>query len=137
MQEMTSLEAVAQLRGEGKQHPGLLGLVAKRMVTVKAAFAEAGWEWDPDEHGAFWLVEAGDDVRDLREAGLNPEDRGLLGAVWEVCEWHPEVAAWEVFILASNDGGPSFFVPDAPWLDPELRAKLVSEATPSPEGVAG
>ncbi len=35
-------------------------------------------EFSLAEHGFLVVLEAGDNVRDLQEVGLNPEDRGLL-----------------------------------------------------------
>lgn len=132
MQILRSLDDVSVLRAAG-QHPApLLALAERRMKETIEAFRDAGWEWTADEFGEFVLVEAGDDVRDLHEAGLNPEDRGLLGAVWEACYWHAEAGAFDVFVLFGNDGGNSFLVPVEPWLDPELLAKLRAEAAAAP-----
>lgn len=137
MQLLTSPADIAALRSAGQHPDPLLDLAERRMTETIEAFREAGWEWTADEFGLFVLIEAGDDVRDLHEAGLNPEERGLLGAVWEACHKHEEAGAYDVFVLFGNDGGNSFLVPAAPWLDPELRAKLDAEATPPPLAAAG
>jgi hypothetical protein len=106
----------------------LLALIEQRMADVTAGFATVGATWEPEEHGAFVLVEPGDNVRDFRAVGLNPEDDGLIGATWEICWRHPALNVYEVLILYSGDTGWTFFVPDEPWLDPQLRAKLADEA---------
>ena len=33
-------------------------------------------------------------------------------------------------MLYGNDSGMTFLIPDAPWVDPELRRKLGEEAEP-------
>lgn len=61
------------------------------MREVAAAFAETGWAWDPEEHGAFALVEEHDGPVEFAMGA----DGGLLGACWEACYAHsgPE-RAW-------------------------------------------
>jgi hypothetical protein len=135
MLELKTLDDIARARAEGRAAPALTKLVAERLLAVQAAFREGGAEWDPDEHGHWVVIEAGDDVRDLRAQGLNPEDHGLLGAVWEAVEWHPAARLWEVFIVYSGDAGMTFLVLDGPWLDAELRRKLKEETeAPAPVG---
>ncbi|MNT80734.1 hypothetical protein D3C72_2202430 [compost metagenome] len=71
----------------------------------------------------------------MRDIGLNPEDQGLVGAIKEVVLWHPESRCWEAVVLFGGDYGMTFFCPDEPWLDPNLREALIAEAVPG-EGVA-
>lgn len=130
MQILTSKETVQALRKAGQHPGGLLDLIERRMAEVIAAFDEGGWRWDPEEHGAFVLLEQGDDARDLHEVGLNPLDQGLVGAIWEVCYHHEDLDLFEVFVLYGNDSGWTFFVPDEPWLDEGLRTRLRAEAEP-------
>ncbi len=118
---------IARAKDAG-QDVAVLDLVADQLRAVVAAYAEAGAVWDPEEHGHFVVLQAGDDPRGLAEAGLNPQDDGLLGACWEACEWHNEAQAWAVTILHSNDSGVTVVVPAASWVDPELRAKLEDES---------
>lgn len=130
MKIIDSREAISSLRAAGRYPPALLDLIAQRMADVIAAFADAGWNWDPDEHGAFVILEAGDGSDEFETIGLNREE-GLVGACWESCYHHlgPE-RAWEVLYLFSNDGGWTVFIPmDADWLDERLIAKLEDEAT--------
>lgn len=127
MFEVRNEEGLAALREKGAASEAVVALVTRRLAEVVAAYAEAGAAWDPDEYGSLWLLEPADDPRDLREAGFAPGE-GLIGAIWEVAVWHAEAQAWEVYVLSSNDGGPLVFVPDASWLDPELRGKLEAEA---------
>ena len=121
------------LRAGGAVNQHLLDLVGRRMREVIAAFAETGWTWDADEHGAFAIVEEHDGPVEFAAIGLGA-DGGLLGACWEICHAHTGLErAWEVVVLLCGDTGWSVFVPmDVPWLDPELRAKLVDEATDPP-----
>ena len=111
----------------------LVELLCDRMSAVQSAFRQAGATWNADEFGYFCLVEEGDDVRDMRDVGLNPEDLGLVGAIKEVVLWHPGSRCWEAVVLYGGDYGMTFFIPDAPWLEPDLRAALVAEAVPREE----
>lgn len=137
MRILTSFASVDALRSAGQFSAAELDLAEGRMRDVVAAFKDGGWTWDPDEHGAFVLVEQGDDVRDFHEVGLNPQDSGLVGAFWEVCFKHDDKGLFEVFILYGNDTGWTFIIPDAEWLDRELRERLASEAEPYPLRTAG
>ena len=130
--------AIAAVRAAARVPSPLVDLVADRMAGVVAAFAEAGATWDPDEHGAFAILEAGDGPADFDAIGLGSLD-GLLEACWESCFAHVGPArAWEVLHLFSNDGGWTVFVPmDAGWLDPRLLAKLAEESTAPFAGAVG
>ena len=106
----------------------LAELLCARMGAVQSAFRQAGAVWSAEEYGYFCLIEQGDDVTDLESVGLSDDDRGLIGAIKEVVLWHPESRCWEAVILYGGDYGMTFICPDAPWLDPELRAVLEAEA---------
>ena len=130
MLEFKSYGDIQRACEAGNAEPALLDLLQRRLSEVVAAFKEAEWDWDPEENGHFVVIEAGDDIRGLQEVGLNPEDNGLLGAIWEATFWHDGAGAWEVLVLYGNDTGMTFFVPDTPWVDPELRRMLAEEAEP-------
>lgn len=126
---MIRLETLNDVAAQsGKLQGGLANLIALRMREVIAAFADAGAEWTAEEYGPFVVLEAEDNARDFNEVGLNPEEQGLLGAVWEAATRHPAEGVWEVLILFGGDAGLTVFIPDASWLDPALRAKLKTEA---------
>lgn len=118
------LDDIHALRAEG-QPPHLVGLADRRFRELTAAYADCGATFDPEEHGPIVIIERGDDVRDLSEIGLNPEDGGLLGAIKEAVIHHQ--GAYEVLVLYSNDYGVIFLCPDELWLDAELRAILDDE----------
>ena len=88
MLEFKSYEDVRQAREATKAGPALLDLLQRRLSEVIAAFKEAEWDWDPEENGHFIVIEQGDDIRGLQSVGLNPDENGLLGAIWEVTYWH-------------------------------------------------
>lgn len=129
MLHIKSLADTARAKDHG-QPLALMDLAADLIRSLAAGFSEAGWEWDPDEHGHVAVLEPGDDPHDLADIGLGQEGDGLLGACWEVCEWHAEAKAWAVTVLYDNESGVTVLVPDAPWLAPDLRAKLAAEAAP-------
>lgn len=140
MRTITTLHDLDALRREGTLPGALLDVAEERLRTVIQIFREeAGVEWSAEEFGAFYVVEPDDGPETYTMAGLNPEENGLIGACWEVVYKHAAAGAYEVFIVAGNDGGPTFFVPDEPWLPAALAAKLEDEATPAPlpQGLAG
>jgi len=51
---------------------------------VESAYRQVSARWDADKFGYFCLIEPGDDVRDMANVGLSPEDRGLICAIKEV-----------------------------------------------------
>lgn len=115
----------------------LMELLCTRMSGVESAYRQAEAIWSADEYGYFCLVEPGDDVTDMSDVGLNPEDRGLIGAIKEIVFWHPDARCWEAVVLYGGDYGMTFFCPDEPWLHPDLRAVLESEAVVEGAAPAG
>lgn len=129
MKHIKTFSDIKALVGQGADRR-LAELLCDRLGAVQSAFRQAGASWSAEEYGYFCLVERDDDVRDLRDVGLNPEDSGLVGAIKEVVLWHPASRCWEVVVLYGGDYGMTFFVPDAPWIDPDLRAALAEESVP-------
>jgi hypothetical protein len=136
VKHIKSYNDIKDLVGSGCDRK-LAELLCDRMSAVQSAYRQAGASWDADEFGYFCLLELGDDVMDMREVGLNPEDRGLVGAIKEIVFWHPEARCWEAVVLYGGDFGMTYFCPDEPWLDPELRAVLASEAALEAEAPTG
>lgn len=59
-----------------------------------------------ESHGYIVLLEAGDDVRNLQEVGLNPEDQGLLGTYpeWvELKELSDGNKIYQIAVLYNNE----------------------------------
>ena len=126
MKHIKTFDDIRGLIGQGSDRH-LTEILCDRMGAVQSAFRQAGATWSAEEYGYFCLIEPSDDVRDMRDVGLNPEDRGLIGAIKEVVLWHPESRCWEAVVLYGGDYGMTFFVPDEPWLNPDLRSALESE----------
>ena len=101
---------------------GDVGRVAGDVVrTLVDAYASAGFVYDPEADGFVVLVEAGDSEEAVR-ATLGCS---LLDAVLEGCVL--ERGCFATVMLRNNQFGISIIVPDAPWLDPDVRARLVRE----------
>ena len=85
------------------------------------AYAEHGETYDADEHGYCVLIEEGDTEADVAaEVGY-----GLRSALFEGGLY--EDGCFLTCTLHNNEYGISWVVPDAPWLDPEIRARLAAE----------
>ncbi len=65
-----------------------------------------------DEHGYIVVLEKGDDLTDLQEVGLNPEDKGLLGTWPEFVELEKLSCGcyYRILILYNNEYAMLFFV---------------------------
>jgi hypothetical protein len=100
----------------------LLKVVRGTLKGLIDAYAEAGETFDPDEDGYTVLVERGDTDEVTRAAigGYTLRDALFEGAVYE----H---GCFLTCVLFNNQFGVSIVVPDEPWLDPEVRARLASD----------
>lgn len=123
MIEIKSPADVRRAQAEGRLSPALAEVVAGRLAEYVATLAELGWEYDPDLHGHFVVLEYGDGARELY-AGHPVE----APPPWEGVVAHPEVRVYEVVIIYGSDYGLTFFVPDEPWFDGSLRRLLQAEA---------
>jgi len=80
---------------------------------------------DPDIHGYIVLIEPGDTHIDLREL------KGTIAAMsWEGV-WKQD-GHYIACYLTSNEFGIDFIIPDADWLNADLRASLEEQAQKGP-----
>ncbi len=85
------------------------------------AYAEHGQTYNWEDDGYVVLVEEGDaDAEFEAECGYPLRD-----ALFEGCV--VEDGVFLTCVLHNNQFGISIVVPDAPWLDPDVRAKLQAE----------
>jgi hypothetical protein len=86
------------------------------------AYAEAGERYDPAADGWTVLVEEGDGDDAVRDAigGSALRDAPFEGVSFDGAVF---VAVW----LANNQFGITLVIPDAPWLAPDVRARLMRE----------
>ena len=134
MKHIKTFDDIRRLAADGADRR-LSELLCARMGAVASAYRQAGAAWSAEEFGYFCLIEADDDVTDMESVGLSDDDRGLIGAVKEIVFWHPEARCWEAVVLYGGDYGMTFFCPDEPWLDVELRGILAAEAVERESGV--
>ena len=86
--------------------------------------------FDLYDHGYMVLLEPGDNVRDLREVGLNRVDRGLLGAMPEYVDrvrLEDGTKLYRIGVLYNNDY-MMFFYTIVGSHDDEVEAWLEMEA---------
>ena len=103
---------------------GLHEAVRGTLTTLMDAYAEIGERYNPEVDGHTVLIEQGDTDETIRAAmgGFTLLDAPLEGVV------HDEKRqCFITCVLFNNQFGISIVVPDAPWLDPEIRARLVAE----------
>ena len=116
MKVFRNLEEVARAR----LPDALSQAVTAVMQTLLEAYAECGAPFDPEADGYTVLVERGDTEASVREAigGYALLDAPFEGAVLER-------GCFVTCVLLNNQFGVSVVIPDAPWLDPAVRARLM------------
>ena len=115
MLEFKSPEDLSKLPENHPAFPIVEDLV-KRLITDYVA---EGWDYRPEDDGYTILIQEGDVDRDLDE-------------IWDGCTlltipWEGIMLQGDFFIaiyLANNQYGLCFVIPDAPWVDGELRSSI-------------
>ena len=100
-----------------------------------------GEDFDPDLHGQFIVVEAGDSVDVLEEESGCPILRGYIGnarygdpefkPVFECLEEH-DTCYEMVFVPGDGDFGIVIFIPKQEGIDPDLLTLCAEYAEPAP-----
>jgi hypothetical protein len=98
--------------------------LVKDLIT---AYTEPGKPYNWQDYGYVILIEEGDVDRDLDE-------------IWDGCRltnvyWEGIMLRGDFFIgiyLANNEYGLTFVIPDAPWVDGELRSLIEDILDPIP-----
>lgn len=129
---MKILKSLEDVEAAGLSPP--IREVAEHVVrNLIAAYAEYGETYNADDYGYTVVIEEGDtedDVRRLTGGGTEfppvlTGAYGLRDALFEGVVY--EGGCFLTCTLHNNEYGISWIVPDAPWLDSELRAKLADE----------
>ena len=94
-------------------------VVRGTLTDLMAAYAEGGGAYNPDEDGHTVLIEAGD-TDDAIRAAIGGHT--LRDAPFEGC-WRAGGCILAC-VMFNNQFGVSVVIPDAPWLDPAVRARL-------------
>ena len=104
--------------------PPLHEVVLRVVQGLIHAYSEFGDVYDPADDGYVILIEEGDSDADVAAlVGYSLRDALFEGGFLED----------ECFLtctLHNNQFGISWIVPDAPWLDPAIRVRLMAECTP-------
>jgi hypothetical protein len=118
MKEFRSIEDVERAR----LPDDLRRVVRGTLERLIEAYAERGGAYNPDEDGHTVLVEPGDGDDAIREAigGHTLRDAPFEGAAYER-------GCFVTCVLFNNQFGVTVVVPDAPWLDPEVRRRLTED----------
>jgi len=119
-----STEDLAKLPPSDPAFPTVKDLV-DRLITEYTA---PGQPYDFDAYGYVILIQEGDTDRELDE-------------IWDGCRlvdiyWEGIMKQGDFFIaiyLANNEYGLCFVIPDAPWVNGELRSLIEDILDPIPE----
>lgn len=120
MKEFRSLEDVER----ANLPDGLRDAVRGTLTALIDAYAEVGERYDPEADGHTVLVERGDTDEVIRAAigGCTLRD-----ALFEGVTYDGGCGCFLTCVLFTNQFGITLVVPDAPWLDPAVRARLMGE----------
>ena len=79
------------------------------------------------ECGDFVLLEEGDDPKAVAffEGGEPIDLTDLEARSYEYVDLSEDGTVFELYLVTSDAGGPSFFVPNEPWIGGEFHAELV------------
>jgi hypothetical protein len=123
MLEFKSPEDLSKLPPDHKATLIVQDLV-KRLITDYIA---EGWDYKPEDDGWIVLIEEQDKDRVLTEIW---PDWTLLDCPFEGITYRD--GYFLALFLANNQFGIEFVIPDAPWVDGELRKMIEDNLDPSP-----
>jgi hypothetical protein len=117
---MKTFKSLAEVEAAGLPPP-LHGVVHGVVKSFVEALAEHGAVYDPEDDGYAVLIEAGDTDADVEaEVGYGLREALFEGGLYEG-------GCFVTCTLHNNQFGISWVVPDQPWLDPAVRARLAAE----------
>ena len=103
--------------------PPLRAFVERHFRAMLDEYEKLGAEYDPDAEGEFVLLEQGEEVREIED----PRCPALREMVLEVVEYDEESQCFLAVYIPSDSWALSVFVPDAPWLDADVRSFLAAQ----------
>jgi len=107
MRIIKTMDDINLLRQAGALTPSLLDEIERQLTTVHKNVNDGAGieEFCLRDIGPIVVLEPGDNVRDLEEIGLNPEDGGLLGAAPERVELmeRAEQKFYSMVIVLNNE----------------------------------
>lgn len=112
MLQFKSANDLPQLPQDSSAYPIVADLVKRLIVDYEAE----GWTYDPDADGWIILIEESDTTRMLTDIW---DDWTLLDIPWEGITKDGD--HYIAVFLANNEFGLVFVIPDAPWVNGDLR----------------
>ena len=116
---ITTYRSIEEIR-EAQLPPQIEKVVCRCLQDLMDAYGD---DYDPEDDG--YVVLFSQDTTD--EDALDLFGRTWMGACLEGVLYDKEANCFLTCVLTSNQFGYTIVVPDAPWLDPEFRAKLIAE----------
>ncbi len=100
-----------------------------RQLHMEYDFGSPVADFSLEDHGYIVVLERGDDVRDLRQVGFNPEYQGILGSIPEWVEEARLEDGTDVYQIAylDNDGRLMMFFSDVGQYDEIIEEWLRDE----------
>jgi hypothetical protein len=98
----------------------------ERIVATHAACEGLECDIVADCGGDFILLEEGDDTKGvaLFDGGELVDLTNIEERCFEYVELSEDGTVFELYLVTSDAGGPSFFVPNEPWIGTQFRKEL-------------
>jgi len=123
MLEFKSTEDLAKLSPDDPAFPIVADLVRRLIIEYVAE----GYDYRPEDDGWIVLIEEQDQDRTLTEIW---SDWTLLDIPWEGISLVD--GFYQAVFLANDQFGIVFLIPDAPWLNDDLRRMIDDHLDPLP-----
>lgn len=109
-----------EVRAAKNLEPGTRAALGRVLGDLVSAYANEGFAYDPDDAGPVVLVEQGDTDEDWRNLiGCALHEAPLEGAIIEF-------DCFITVVFSGNEYAYAIIVPNAPWLDRKVLARLIS-----------
>ena len=112
-----------------QQALSLKGTIPELAVIRSLQFMGDGYS--PEEHGHIIVMQEGDDITQIKEIG---DDRMFIDDIstFEIVEAYVDgdQVTFELVYQLDDSRTVAVIIPDAPWLDADLRKVLMTASTP-------
>lgn len=118
-------ETQVQAMPASRYRTAMLEQIARTHITTpEVVFDAVG-----DCGGSFYLLEEGDDLTAValdEDGGVTIDLTDLGGVCYEFTELSGDGTVIVVFLATNDAGGPTFFIPNEPWIGEHFRSVLVA-----------
>lgn len=102
----------------------------RRITIAHGHMEETEFDVVADCGGDFYLLEEGDDLKSmvLYEGGRPVDLTDLSAMCYEYVDLSEGEAVFDLYWATGDEGGPSFFIPNLPWIGDDFRRTLLAKS---------